>query len=93
MNTPTILGPAVTPESDPANVERRFGFAEAKARREREAKKGAPSAPQPQIEPVAGQVHDHGQDHDHGGPPTSSTAPAPMCRCHAGMADKPAAPQ
>lgn len=26
--------PAITPESDPENIERRFGFAEAKARRE-----------------------------------------------------------
>lgn len=53
-NTPTIVGPPVTAEADPENVEQRFGFAEAKARREREARKGAASAGQSQIEPVAG---------------------------------------
>ena len=52
-NTPTVIGPPVTPESDPENVERRFGFAEAKARRQRDAQKAAGAAQQP-IEPVAG---------------------------------------
>jgi hypothetical protein len=53
-NTPAVVGPPVSPESDPANVERRFGFAEAKARRERDAEKAAASATQQTIEPVAG---------------------------------------
>jgi len=71
MNPPVIVTPPVTPEDDPQNVERRYGFAEAKARRERDARRAAANrgAAQTSLEPVVGnQVL----------PPLAAPPPAPL---------------
>src|SRR5258708_3682508 len=74
---PATVAPPSAPEADPDNVEKRFGFAEAKARRERAA---AEAKSQTSVEPVV-PAGGGASEHVHGAAGAAGEGSPPAAGC------------